>query len=281
MIRRDIIDYLILLPSPFHGRLEITQFLSRIWDLSAMPSTDGRFHNAEGDIWQHMVNNQDWDEAYLLYKYMEVLRCDTVTFLKFLEECVHPIVRPDEAQSASVVAALNDMLAADGYRLGVQQLISGKPVYKCFLIPDNAQETASDGPYDVVLSYAGEEEEYVTRVAQFLQVRGIRVFFAPNKEHEIWGKDLTEYLDQIYRGDAKFCVMFISQNYAAKVWPTHERRSALAKAVSAKEEYLLPARFDDTAIPGLSPSIAYIDLRKKTPEELGDIILRKLGKRSY
>ena len=35
----------------------------------------------------------------------------------------------------------------------------------------------------------------------------------------------------------RYCVMFISKNYANKIWTSHERRSALAKAIEEKEEY--------------------------------------------
>jgi len=55
--RRNTIDYLLQRRYPFHGRLGLIDFLKKIWNLSSMPSTDHRFENAEGDIWQHMVNN--------------------------------------------------------------------------------------------------------------------------------------------------------------------------------------------------------------------------------
>jgi hypothetical protein len=72
--------------------------------------------------------------------------------------------------------------------------------------------------------------------------------------------------------------MFISRQYAAKVWPNHERRSALERAIQEKAEYILPARFDATEIPGLSTTIGYIDLRLKTPEQLAELIVKKLGR---
>ena len=40
-------------------------FLENIWDLKEMPSTDGRFNDAAGDIYQHTINNNDWDYDYL------------------------------------------------------------------------------------------------------------------------------------------------------------------------------------------------------------------------
>jgi AbiJ N-terminal domain 3 len=59
-----MIDALIRRPASFHGDLGSVEFLKRIWDLASMPSTDGRFENAEADIWQHTVNNSDWDDGY-------------------------------------------------------------------------------------------------------------------------------------------------------------------------------------------------------------------------
>jgi hypothetical protein len=56
--------------------------------------------------------------------------------------------------------------------------------------------------------------------------------------------------------------MFISADYAEKVWTRHERRSALARVIEEGGDYLLPARFDDTELPGLRPTTAYVDLRQ-------------------
>jgi hypothetical protein len=72
--------------------------------------------------------------------------------------------------------------------------------------------------------------------------------------------------------------MFISRYYAEKVWPNHERRSAFERAIQTKTEYILPARFDDTVIPGLYTSTGYADLNTKTPHQLAMLILQKLGR---
>jgi hypothetical protein len=104
------------------------------------------------------------------------------------------------------------------------------------------------------------------------------VFYDKYEEVTLWGKDLSEHLDSVYRGDARYCVMFISKNYAEKLWTNHERRSALAKALEEKSEYILPARFDKTEITGIRPTVGYVDLTVKAPEELGRMILQKLGR---
>jgi hypothetical protein len=150
-------------------------------------------------------------------------------------------------------------------------------------IPRDMLRRMIQGPYrkhryEVVLSYAGEDQAYVDEVAKFLKERGIELFYAPFKESDLWGTDLTEELDIIYRMEGRYCVMFLSKEYADKAWPTHERRSAMARAVQQRTRYILPCRFDDTEVPGLPPSVHYVDLRTKTPTQLGKLILEVLGK---
>lgn len=278
VIRRNIIDYLLLRKYPFHGRLDLISFLKRIWDLSSMPSTDARFKNAEVDIWQHMINWNDWEYDYLLYTYLDLLGCNDETFLKFLETCLHPVVLYDEKQVSETLSEFNNFLAPDGYRLEVSSQVSGRPIYKAVRFNVEKERALGEDAYEVVLSFAGEDREYVEAVAEYLNNNNIKVFYDKYEEVTLWGKDLAEHLDKVYRGSARYCVMFISKNYANKVWTSHERRSALAKAIEEKEEYILPARFDDTEIPGIRPTIGYVDLSKKTPEQLGKMILQKLGR---
>lgn len=91
------------------------------------------------------------------------------------------------------------------------------------------------------------------------------------------GKDLYEHLDYVYQRAARYCVLFASEHYARKVWTSHERKSAQARALHENEEYILPVRFDDTEIPGLRSTVAYVDARATTPDELIALILEKLN----
>ncbi len=136
--------------------------------------------------------------------------------------------------------------------------------------------TASERIYDVALSFAGEDREYVEQVASNLRESGVKVFYDKHEEVSLWGKDLYTHFDDIYRNQARYMVMFVSEHYARKVWSNHERRSAQARALQEKQEYILPARFDDTEIPGLRETLGYVDLRHKTPEQLSNLICDKL-----
>lgn len=131
--------------------------------------------------------------------------------------------------------------------------------------------------FDVALSFAGEDREYVEKVASILKGMGLRVFYDKYETVTFWGKDLYVHLREIYYKRAKYTVMFISKYYADKLWTNHERESAQARAFSEHQEYILPARFDETKIPGLLPTIGYVDLREVSPEELAEMIKQKVG----
>lgn len=134
--------------------------------------------------------------------------------------------------------------------------------------------------YDVALSFAGENRAYVEAVAERLKSAGVRFFYDDYELVTLWGKDLLAHLDDVYRKRARYCVMFISRHYGEKVWTNQERRSAQARAFQQNEEYILPARFDDTEIPGVQPTTGYIDLRGLEPAAFGNLVLEKLGRSS-
>jgi hypothetical protein len=134
--------------------------------------------------------------------------------------------------------------------------------------------------YDVCLSFAGEQRDYVREVADLLAKRGIRVFYDEREKVQLWGKDLYAHLDDIYQNLARHCVLFASAEYAKKVCTNHERRSVQARAIREQGgDYLLPARLDNTPIPGLPDTVGYIDLQEVAPAELADLIEEKLGPR--
>lgn len=130
--------------------------------------------------------------------------------------------------------------------------------------------------FDVALSFAGEDRVYVDAVANDLRNRGVKVFYDLFEEADLWGKDLYAHLSEIYQKRAKYTVMFISEAYNRKLWTNYERRAAQAKAFQEAQEYILPARFDETEIPGVLPTIGYVSLRGRTPEELSSLIVKKL-----
>ena len=130
--------------------------------------------------------------------------------------------------------------------------------------------------FDVVFSFAGENRKYVREVAQYLRKKKVAVFYDEDEQVNLWGKDLAEHFEVLYARSGKYCVMFISKDYVREEWTRHERRAALSRALQEREEYILPARFDETEVPGILQTVAYVSLIGKTPAKVGKIILEKL-----
>jgi hypothetical protein len=130
--------------------------------------------------------------------------------------------------------------------------------------------------YDVAISYAGEDQVFAKALAEILQNRGIKVFFDKYEKATLWGKNLYDYLSDLYQHKAQYCVMFLSQHYADKVWTNLERQAAQSRAFKEHEEYILPVRLDNTDTPGILPTIDYLRWPPETAETIADAIENKL-----
>lgn len=130
--------------------------------------------------------------------------------------------------------------------------------------------------YDVAFSFAGEDRRIVESLANRLKQQNVSVFYDRDQQASTWGENLQEYLADVYVKQARFCIMFISRAYAEKMWTRHERRAAMARAMTQKRAYILPIRLDQTELEGLLPSVAYINFSDHTEEEVVGMILEKL-----
>ena len=131
--------------------------------------------------------------------------------------------------------------------------------------------------YEVALSFAGEQRTYVEEVARALQSLGVALFYDGFEKVSLWGKHLPEEFQEVYERKSGLVVIFVSSEWVHKAWPRHERRSALSRAVQEGGEYVLPVRFDDTMVPGLSEGVGYLRAEEYSPAALARMIAQKLG----
>jgi len=71
------------------------------------------------------------------------------------------------------------------------------------------------------------------------------------------------------------CIMFLSQNYANKLWTNHERKAAQNRAFMESSAYILPIRLDDTKIPGILDTVGYLNWKDETPESIAQCVKEK------
>src|SRR6516162_3963446 len=131
--------------------------------------------------------------------------------------------------------------------------------------------------WDVALSFAGAQRDYVGQVAAALKARRVRCFYDADEQVRLWGTYLAEELPLIYARESAAVVVFISADYAGGNWTRLERRAAFSRAVAEAGVYVLPARFDDSDLPGLLPDVVTVDLRRYTPEQFASLVAEKVA----
>jgi hypothetical protein len=115
---------------PFYGRLSEMDFLKRIYDLNSLPSNDSRFENAEGDIWQHTINNDDYEAGWVFEDdRFQLQNGEDEVLLTFLCAVFHPAVRSESGYWKEFLDEVNGLLRNDGYELYPESKISGRDVY--------------------------------------------------------------------------------------------------------------------------------------------------------
>jgi hypothetical protein len=126
-VRVNIIDGLRLENVAWNGQLDDVEFLSRLFDLQQLPSTDSRYKDAAGDIWQHRYNNDDWESDWVFSDgRFRLIDGSAEQFLRFLCEVVHPVVRPDRDEALKLVLHFNDQLRLAGWELYEEERIAGR-----------------------------------------------------------------------------------------------------------------------------------------------------------
>ncbi|SIN75691.1 TIR domain-containing protein [Singulisphaera sp. GP187] len=140
--RRDIFDALKFDNHCWSGQLPDAAFLSRIYNLNLLPSSDHRHPTAAGDIVRHREWNDDWPDDWILTDdRFDLLNVSDATFLRFLTEMVHPLVQPDPKVSTAIVEILNGYLHDSGWAFIRKREIAGKPIFEAQRFPDSVLPT--------------------------------------------------------------------------------------------------------------------------------------------
>lgn len=114
----------------YYGRLSEIEFLKKIYALDEIPSTDPKFDNAEDDIWQHTVNNHDWEYGWFFEDHrFNLLEVSDKELLNFLCHVFNPEYRYEEGYWREYLSRINLMIRKDGYELFESEKKSGRDVY--------------------------------------------------------------------------------------------------------------------------------------------------------
>jgi very-short-patch-repair endonuclease len=188
-----------LAATAWSGVLDEVQFLDRLYDLDALPTTDRRttlYPTARADIAQHCRDdNNDWKGFWVLEDERFGLATSDAALLRFLAEMLHPEVRLNLAEVERLHEFLNQILVYDGYEIVPVGVISGAPVFAGRRVgagvPGSMKNLifAADGPKpEIVFSDALNNDVRVVKNEQFCLV-----YDRPPAAHGITWADLTSW----------------------------------------------------------------------------------------
>lgn len=132
-IRQAIADEMQMAGLSYSGKLEEPAFLNKIFDLKHLPCSrrESRFDNAYDDIYQHTVLNPgDYPDDWIYTdSRINLLHVDDETYLKFLSQTLHPLVRSDETSIEQLLRIYNTKLNEVDIEMAKVDEQCGKPIY--------------------------------------------------------------------------------------------------------------------------------------------------------
>lgn len=135
--------------------------------------------------------------------------------------------------------------------------------------------------YDLAISFAGEQRGLADTFARRLDASGYSVFYDEFHQAELWGRDLSIALNNVYAHEARYCLILLSKDYVEKPWTNHERQSAISQFIERRRDYILCLKIEDIALPGFPTVIGYISLDRYDVDAVYKLLLQKLGPRDH
>ena len=118
---------------------------------------------------------------------------------------------------------------------------------------------ASTHVYDIAVSFAGEQREYVRQTVASCKAKGLRASSTKIRP-TTGGKNFIQEQRRTYSSETRFFVPFLSSDYLAKPIPMDEFSSAMMTAVKQGDGYILPVIMGNADVPVelLHPHIGYL-----------------------
>lgn len=99
--------------------------------------------------------------------------------------------------------------------------------------------------YDVALSFTSEDRAVAEEFSGLLRDKSITIFYDEVQADSLSDGDMLEHLVNLYKRKARYCVMFLSQDYPLKRWTEEEQTSVQELALRDAQKYIIAVNLDD------------------------------------
>jgi hypothetical protein len=145
------------------------------------------------------------------------------------------------------------------------------------------REQNEDFEFEVALSFAGENRELASFIADSLTTLDVPVFYDEMFEANFLGKAWSQQFKEIFAEKSRFVVCILDKYHLSKLWPTFEREHFVPRIA---DESVIPIFLDDSKFPGIPQDIVGIKLnfdandpewKKKATDEIIMKLIDKLS----
>ena len=154
-IIEDFLGVDIYIKYPYYGRVDILNFLNRIYDLKYLESKDSKYESIEHEVAMHLQNDDDSGCWIFEDERFKLCDGDDSILLEFLCEVFHPEVRDEKENWMIFLDKINELLRKDGYELFVSGKLSEREVFDWRLY---------DKKNDMFIPFSIRNEEYKINV---------------------------------------------------------------------------------------------------------------------
>lgn len=107
------------------------------------------------------------------------------------------------------------------------------------------QDLCENYKYDVALSYASQDRDYVENFAKVLQDANLRVFYDKTDQEALKEANFYSLLEQVYGSWSRYIIIFYSWYYIDKHWPVFEMQSSIKDAVISHKDKIIILNLDN------------------------------------
>jgi len=119
--------------------LDRVELLNEIWDLRSLSSSDPRFSDAYRDAYQHLKNNDDWDDDYTFLDRFRLLDTTEEIYVKFLNVELSPEVRCSKEKIDEAIRVIEPRLPK-GYEIREIENRNWLPVFSVISVEERDRD---------------------------------------------------------------------------------------------------------------------------------------------
>lgn len=126
--------------------------------------------------------------------------------------------------------------------------------------------------FDFALSFAGTDRATAKQLRDALIEKNLRVFYDRDFEREMFGRDGSIYLRNVYSRESRYCIVLISKEYDQREWTNLERESIQARELRGERGVLIPVLTGKYRPQWLPETRIYFDLATRGVPELIEVL---------